>query len=45
MLVQADEARAEMLLKEAQNDVNKHWEYYQQMASMHYAKPNDGDTQ
>jgi pyruvate-ferredoxin/flavodoxin oxidoreductase len=36
MLVQSDEARAEMLLKEAQADVKKHWEYYQQMAAMHY---------
>jgi pyruvate-ferredoxin/flavodoxin oxidoreductase len=36
MLVQADEARAEMLLKEAQVDVKKRWEYYQQMAAMHY---------
>ena len=45
MLVQADEARAEMLLKLAQNDVNKRWEYYQQMASMHYAKPNGGENQ
>jgi pyruvate-ferredoxin/flavodoxin oxidoreductase len=36
MLVQSDEARAEFLLKEAQADVKKHWEYYQQMAAMHY---------
>jgi hypothetical protein len=35
-LVQADEARAEMLLKDAQQDVKKRWEYYQQMAAMHY---------
>jgi pyruvate-ferredoxin/flavodoxin oxidoreductase len=39
MLVQSDESRAEMLLKAAQNDVGKRWEYYQQMASMHYSKP------
>jgi len=39
MLIQTDEARAETLLKSAQNDVNKRWEYYQQMASMHYDKP------
>jgi pyruvate-ferredoxin/flavodoxin oxidoreductase len=45
MLVQADEARAEMLLKEAQNDVKKRWEYYQQMAAMHYGngKENGND--
>ncbi len=36
MLVQADEARAETLLKDAQQDVKKRWEYYQQMAAMHY---------
>ncbi len=40
MLVQADEARAEMLLKGAQADVKKHWEYYQQMAAMHYNSGN-----
>jgi len=45
MLVQSDEARAEMLLKQAQSDVNKRWEYYQQMAAMHYEKPNGGDNQ
>jgi pyruvate-ferredoxin/flavodoxin oxidoreductase len=45
MLVQSDEARAEMLLHEAQNDVNKRWEYYQQMASMHYEKHTGIDNQ
>ncbi len=45
MLLQSDEARAEMLLKEAQNDVNKRWEYYQQMASMHYDKGNGSENQ
>jgi pyruvate-ferredoxin/flavodoxin oxidoreductase len=45
MLVQSDEARAEMLLKQAQTDVNKRWEYYQQMASMHYDKGNGSDNQ
>jgi len=44
MLVQSDETRAEMLLKEAQNDVNKRWEYYQQMASMHYTKTDGGEN-
>jgi pyruvate-ferredoxin/flavodoxin oxidoreductase len=43
MLVQSDEARAEMLLKEAQADVKKHWEYYQQMAAMHYGNGNGND--
>ncbi|PWH12440.1 MAG: pyruvate:ferredoxin (flavodoxin) oxidoreductase [Anaerolineae bacterium] len=36
MLVQADESRAETLLKQAQEDVKKRWEYYKQMAAMHY---------
>ncbi len=36
MLIQSDEARAEMLLKEAQNDVSKKWQFYQQMAAMHF---------
>jgi pyruvate-ferredoxin/flavodoxin oxidoreductase len=43
MLVQADESRAEMLLKEAQTGVNKRWEYYQQMAAMHYDKGANGN--
>ncbi len=41
MLVQSDEARAESLLKEAQGDIKNRWEYYQQMAAMHYGKGND----
>ncbi len=44
MLVQSDEARAEMLLKEAQGDVKRHWEYYSQMAAMHYDKPAEGEN-
>jgi len=36
MLVQSDEGRAEMLLKEAQKDVKSRWNFYQQMAAMHY---------
>ncbi len=40
MLAQADEARAEMLLKTAQADVKKRWEYYKQMAAMHYGNGN-----
>ena len=38
-LVQADEERAEALLKLAQKDVRSRWELYRQMAAMHY----DGD--
>ncbi|MCU0484706.1 MAG: pyruvate:ferredoxin (flavodoxin) oxidoreductase [Anaerolineales bacterium] len=40
MLVQSDEQRAEMLLKQAEQDVKSRWNYYRQMAAMHY----DGDT-
>ncbi|GAB4486227.1 MAG: pyruvate:ferredoxin (flavodoxin) oxidoreductase [Anaerolineales bacterium] len=40
MLAQADEARAELLLKNAQSDVKKRWEYYKQMAAMHYGNGN-----
>jgi pyruvate-ferredoxin/flavodoxin oxidoreductase len=41
MLTQSDEERAEMLLKQAQQDVNSRWELYKQMAAMHYGD-NDG---
>jgi pyruvate-ferredoxin/flavodoxin oxidoreductase len=44
MLVQSDEARAEMLLKEAQQDVKSRWNLYEQMAAMHYSRTNgDGN--
>jgi len=36
MLLQSDEQRAETLLKEAQHDVQNRWNFYQQMAGMHY---------
>jgi pyruvate-ferredoxin/flavodoxin oxidoreductase len=36
MLVQSDEQRAEMLLKQAQQDVKSRWQLYKQMAAMHY---------
>ncbi|MFZ6031052.1 MAG: pyruvate:ferredoxin (flavodoxin) oxidoreductase [Chloroflexota bacterium] len=38
MLVQSDEARAEELLKQAQKDVESRWQYYKQMAAMHYGE-------
>ncbi len=41
MLLQSDEARAEMLLKEAQHDIKSRWDYYKQMAAMHYGTGND----
>ena len=36
MLAQMDEARAEELMREAQQDAKSRWTLYQQMASMHY---------
>ncbi len=36
MLIQMDEARAEELMREAQQDAKSRWTLYQQMASMHY---------
>jgi pyruvate-ferredoxin/flavodoxin oxidoreductase len=41
MLMQSDEARAEMLLKQAQKDIKSRWTLYEQMAAMHYG--NGGD--
>ena len=43
MLVQSDEARAEMLLKQAQGDVKSRWEFYKQMAAMHYDGEETGN--
>jgi len=36
MLVQSDEQRAELLLKEARHDATSRWNFYSQMAAMHY---------
>ena len=41
MLVQSDEARAEMLLKQATEDVKSRWNFYKQMAAMHYGEGNE----
>jgi pyruvate-ferredoxin/flavodoxin oxidoreductase len=43
MLTQSDEARAEMLLKEAKQDVKTRWQFYQQMAAMHFGNGAAGD--
>jgi pyruvate-ferredoxin/flavodoxin oxidoreductase len=43
MLVQSDEQRAEDLLKLAQKDVRSRWEYYKQMAAMHYNSSESND--
>jgi pyruvate-ferredoxin/flavodoxin oxidoreductase len=36
MLLQSDEVRAEMLMKQARGDVQKRWELYRQMAEIEY---------
>jgi pyruvate-ferredoxin/flavodoxin oxidoreductase len=36
MLLQSDEHRAEILMKEAKQDVTRRWAYYKQMAAMQY---------
>jgi pyruvate-ferredoxin/flavodoxin oxidoreductase len=41
MLVQSDEQRAEMLLKLAEQDVKNRWNFYKQMAAMHYGEDNE----
>jgi len=43
MLLQTDEQRAEMLLKQAQQDVKSRWNYYRQMAAMHYGDGNESE--
>jgi len=45
MLAQSDEERAEMLLKAAQADVKSRWQYYQQMAAMHYGNGNGNGSE
>jgi pyruvate-ferredoxin/flavodoxin oxidoreductase len=42
MLTQLDEARAEELMREAQQDAKSRWTLYQQMAAMHYGNGNGG---
>ncbi len=41
VLVQNDEARAEMLMDEATQFAQRKWELYKQMAAMAYTKPED----
>jgi pyruvate-ferredoxin/flavodoxin oxidoreductase len=40
MLVQSDEARAEALLKLSREDAKARWNFYSQMAAMHYSENN-----
>lgn len=44
MLVQSDETRAEMLMKEAQKDAAKRWNIISQMAKMTYQLPENGNN-
>jgi len=44
MLTQSDEERAELLLKQAAQDVKSRWALYKQMAAMHYGD-NGGNEQ
>jgi pyruvate-ferredoxin/flavodoxin oxidoreductase len=41
MLVQSDEARAEALLKLSREDAKARWNFYSQMAAMHYTENNE----
>ncbi len=41
MLVQSDEARAEMLMKQANKEAKERWEIYRQMAEMDFSGGND----
>jgi pyruvate-ferredoxin/flavodoxin oxidoreductase len=41
MLTQSDEARAEELLKLARKDAKARWNFYSQMAAMHYDQPTE----
>jgi pyruvate-ferredoxin/flavodoxin oxidoreductase len=44
MLLQSDEQRAELLIKQAQNDAKSRWALYRQMAAMHYDAPDGGES-
>ena len=45
MLMQADEARAEALMKQARSDVEKRWQLYKQMAEIEYQNSaKDGEA-
>jgi pyruvate-ferredoxin/flavodoxin oxidoreductase len=45
MLLQSDEARAELLLKEAKQDVKSRWTLYEQMAALHYNGNNENNPE
>jgi len=43
MLLQSSEERAEMLMEKAKRDASSRWTLYQQMADMHYKKPESDE--
>jgi pyruvate-ferredoxin/flavodoxin oxidoreductase len=43
MLLQSNEERAELLMKKAKKDAASRWTLYQQMADMHYTKPEESE--
>jgi len=43
MLLQSNEERAEMLMKQAESDAVRRWDLYRHMAAMHYIAPTNGD--
>ena len=45
MLTQVDEARAEELMREAQQDAKSRWTLYEQMAAIHYDADGNGNGQ
>jgi pyruvate-ferredoxin/flavodoxin oxidoreductase len=45
MLLQSDEARAELLLNEAKQDNKSRWALYEQMAAMHYNGGNESEPE
>jgi pyruvate-ferredoxin/flavodoxin oxidoreductase len=42
MLTLTDEQRAEVLMKQAQQDAEKRWQYYKQLAAMSFELPGNG---
>jgi hypothetical protein len=40
-----DEERAELLMKQAQQDAKSRWTLYEQLAAMHYDGTNGNDKQ
>jgi pyruvate-ferredoxin/flavodoxin oxidoreductase len=45
MLVESDEQRAEILLKQARQDAKNRWQFYSQMAAMHYGEGSGSEQE